>query len=207
MGSVSKSFALILTLVMAISFLSLIIVKPACAQTPSTPSFSLSTVSGSYVVPTNYSINPYNGANVTNLGYTVIYFNITVTIQNSPTASCYILEYKGHYTSQWSTLWNGPNNVTAFASSGSQTVITIWGDNSVPLGQAPASQISFYYYDDMLMNDVPLGSQIDFRLQAVKESGWRGSVIFGDASAFSAVQTVTIPNELASTSGPSNQPT
>jgi len=203
-SSISKISELILIAILGISSLSAI-VGPAFAQTP--PTFSISSISGSYVVPTTYSTNPYTGANTTSLGYTVVYFNIVFTIQNPPNASAYILELKGHYTSEWSPLWNGPNNVTAFASSGSQTVITIYGNNSTPLGQASANNI-FLYYSDYTLFNIPLGGQLDFRLQAIYGPyGWRGALIFGNAGAFSSVQTVKIPNSFPSGSVSPNSST
>ena len=206
-SSVNKSFALTSAFLLIVTSLSIVTIESATAQTPPASAFTVSTVSGSYVVPTTYSTNPYTGANTTSLGYTVVYFNIVFTIQNPPNASAYILELKGHYTSEWSPLWNGPNNVTAFASSGSQTVITIYGNNSTPLGQASANNI-FLYYSDYTLFNIPLGGQLDFRLQAIYGPyGWRGALIFGNAGAFSSVQTVKIPNSFPSGSVSPNSST
>jgi hypothetical protein len=183
--------------------------KPAFAQTPPTPVFNVSTITGSYTVPTTYSTNPYTGAKVTTQGYTVTYFNITFTIQNPPfftvqnppiTSSYmsyyYVLEYKGHYTSQWTPLLVPDSNITVPASSGSQTVITIGGN--------PGSNQISLRYSDFWEITVPLGGQLDFRLQAVSSNGAyipRDSyLVQGNVSAFSAVQTLTIPNDFTSTS-------
>ncbi|MGA2524693.1 MAG: hypothetical protein ABSF65_11145 [Candidatus Bathyarchaeia archaeon] len=131
MGNISKSFVLVLILIMAISSVDLLIVKPVNAQIPPTPPFSIITVSDTTVIPTTYSTNPYTGANITNLGYTKASFNVTITIQNNPQTTAYELDVEGHYSLQlqWQNPWGDEGNVTAFASSGSQTVITLYGDN------------------------------------------------------------------------------
>jgi hypothetical protein len=56
MGSSGKSFALILILIISFSSLSLLLIKPACAQsqsipTPSVPEFSVKLADHSYDVP------------------------------------------------------------------------------------------------------------------------------------------------------------
>ena len=66
MGSVSKSFSLLLIVLLAVS--SLIIAKPAFAQTiptPSVPEFTVQNVVYiSYLAPIT-TIDPYTGQNVT----------------------------------------------------------------------------------------------------------------------------------------------
>ena len=213
MSGIGKSFALILILIAVMSGLSLIIVNSAFAQTPPTPVFSVSTVNRAYLVPATYSTNPYTGANVTKPGYTVNTFNITFTVQNEPSVTCYELEYKGQFSSQWSdSVWISPYNVTAFASSGSHTIITFWGNNATGFfGQSPANEISLYYGGNWGIN-VPLGSQMDFRLQAVSGetvSGETVTLLIGDAvlgnvSSWSAPVTVTIPETSVS---PTTTPT
>jgi len=83
MGKSSRYFSLILILIMAISSVSLFTAKPARAQTVPVPTFTMSTETSSYEIPTTYSTDPYTGANVTNLGYTLVSYNVSITIQNS----------------------------------------------------------------------------------------------------------------------------
>jgi len=198
MDNMGKSFTLVLILTAAMSGLTLIMVNSTFAQTPPTPVFSFSTISRSYLVPTTYSTNPYTGANVTKTGYTVNTFNITFTVQNEPSVTCYELEYKGHFSSQWGdSVWISDYNVTAFASSGSHTIITFWGNNATgPTGQSPPNEITLYYGDHW-RTIVPLGSQIDFRWQAVSgETPIRtltGYEVLGNVSSWSAPVTVTVP--------------
>jgi hypothetical protein len=203
----------VVLLILTLTITSLIMVESANAQTPSTPIFNVKTTSGYYAVPTTYSTDPYTGATITNHGYTVNSINITFTIKNTSNTSFYLLQFKGHYISQWSTLYEDGYNVTTFASSEPQTILTIFGTNSSgPIGQTPANEITLYFSDDWAIN-LALGSQIDFRLQAVSGSlyvsplyGANHQLAVGEASDWSNTQTVTLPETSASTS-PNSTPT
>lgn len=193
----NRKTVLALILLMVASAVGVFAVKPVFAQASSAPTFSVSTTSSLYVVPTTYSTNQFTGANVTNTGYTVSEFNITFTIQNQPSVTAFNFEYKGHYSSKWSTpLFINDYNVSAFASSGAQTTVTIWGNNDTgPFGQSPANETSLYLGSDWGIT-VPFGSQIDFRLQAVsgtgEENGLGGWSVIGSVSDWSTAQTVTV---------------
>lgn len=197
-----KSITIILVVAtVALCTANLLLVKPSYGQAVSTPTLEISTASGSYVIPTKYSINPYTGANVTNLGEIVDSFNITLTFENSPTAQFYDVQYKGHYTSQWSNIYLGQYNVTTFASYGTQTSVTFYCNNTTPLGQSPANWLNVYYSGTLYPITLPLGGQLDFRVQAINGTvglaGLGGYIIIGNMSAFSAVQTVTIPKSFS----------
>jgi len=200
MRSSRWSFALVLILIMAISIVDLLIVKPVNAQIPQTPPFSISTVSDTSVIPATYSTNPYTGANIANLGYNVASFNVTITIRNNPQITAYELDVKGHYSSQsqWQNPWGDEGNVTAFASSGSQTVITLYGDNESEAVPEYAPNAIFLQFGGHWGIDVPFGGQVDFRLQAVSgETPIReliGYEVLGNVSDWSPIQTVTVPD-------------
>ena len=189
MGKIGKAFALFLTLMAAMSCLTLLTDKPANAQIVLVPTFTLSTETSSYEIPSTYSTNPYTGANVTNLGYTLVSYNVSITIQNSQQVTAYMLGVKGHYGSQWNIPGIDEYNVTAFASTGSQTVITLYGDNKTS-GQP--NEIFLQYGGHWGIN-VPFGSLLDFRLQAVRgETPIRvlfGYEVLGNVSDWSSVQT------------------
>ena len=70
MGSSGKSFALTLVLIMAISSLSLMIIKPAFAQTftPSVPQFTVQLVGPPAIVNTTYSLDQNTGKIVAQIG-------------------------------------------------------------------------------------------------------------------------------------------
>ena len=73
MGSVNRSFPILLILILVVSILMM--AKPAFAQTttptpsstptPSVPEFSIAIINSSYSVPAIYSTNPYTGQTVT----------------------------------------------------------------------------------------------------------------------------------------------
>ncbi|MGD0643621.1 MAG: hypothetical protein ABSA75_01800 [Candidatus Bathyarchaeia archaeon] len=87
MGSVNKSFSLLLIVLLASSSLS-IIIKPAFAQsipTPSLPTFTLKFVAEPYYVAPTTTIDPFTGQNVTTqAGYYVENQSIYLTITNYP---------------------------------------------------------------------------------------------------------------------------
>jgi hypothetical protein len=174
---------------------------PTNAQKPSIPLFSVSTSNSTSTIPTTYTTDPYTGTNVTNIGYTVASFTVAITIQNNPKATAYILGVKGHYSSQWQVPWVDQYNVTALTSSGSQTVITLQGDNNTS-GQA--NQIFLQYGDNWGIN-VPFGGQLDFRLQAVSGTPVRALIgynVLGSVSDWSDVQTVAVPDFSTTTASP-----
>ena len=85
MNSRSKYFSLLFVSILAIT--SLIVVKPAFAQsipTPTVPEFTVRYVDSSYDVPTTTSIDQYTGKTVTNQGYHVENKSIELTIRNQP---------------------------------------------------------------------------------------------------------------------------
>ena len=94
MGNMGKGLALALVLVMAISSLSLMIIKPAFAQsvpTPSVPEFTVRFVDRSYDVPvtTTTTTDPFTGKQVTTSsgGYHVTNKTIDITINNQAYSS------------------------------------------------------------------------------------------------------------------------
>jgi hypothetical protein len=209
----SKTSKLIVILIIStFTLASVTTFKQANAQTIPSPTFSVETPNATYQVPTTYSTDPYTGANITNQGYTVNSINITFTIQNEPNTSFYLLQYKGHYSTEWRTLNKDGYNITTSVSSGLQTILTICGNNATnPITSAtqisPPNQITFYYTNDWEIN-LALGSQMDFRLQAVSGSlhadpvyGANYQLAVGNISNWSKTQTITIP-----ASSPSSSP-
>ena len=88
MGCLGKSLGLLLILMMIVPFLSLLMVKPASAQTipkPSVPQFTLKFENGSSIQPATYSIDPYTGKNVTISPATYQQWaDILLTVKNQP---------------------------------------------------------------------------------------------------------------------------
>ena len=207
MGSISKSFPLLLIVLLAVS--SLIIAKPIFAQTPtptpSVPIFTLKFVAQPYYVAPTTTIDPYSGENVTTqAGYYTENQSIEITIQNQPYSYSYNgssvwVEYnvqvKGHFADSWTTpfefdQWTGGN--LPIQSSSGFTVI------SVPAG------------------NYPVGGEVDIRVQALSVSqatlidypnlgttigayGVQGYRIEA-TSDWSNTQTITIPASSTSSS-------
>ncbi len=63
MGRISKAFAFFLTLIIAMSCLTLLVVKPTYAQSnvPSVPNFIISYIDSSYYSSPAYTPNPFTG--------------------------------------------------------------------------------------------------------------------------------------------------
>jgi len=192
MGGLSKSFALILSLIMVISCLSLI-TKPASAQsipTPSVPQFTVKFVNASYIVTTT---NPYTGESETQQ---ISNNSIEVTIKNQPfhysnNGSTYQIHFnvraKPHFTNtdNWTEVYplengtssyNENNNTLSFAeyispdsptqSNSSYTVITF------PV--VPTEFIGASGYDILkgqggsyFLSEVPGGGKLDFQVEAL----------------------------------------
>lgn len=220
MGTTSKTSALFLTLIIAMSFLTLLIVKPVNAQSiiprPSVPQFSLKLADHSYDVPpvTTTTSDPYTGEQVTHTtsGYHVEKKTIDVIIQNQfldisvknaiNSSIYYNMRYKGHYESTWKELsWNQGNSGTLVIQSDSQTTVI-----SIPsTGYPDNAQLDFQVqalvcaYEQVVDSShiLPI-TYTDFAVFADGESGW------------SSTQTITIdtstPAATPNTS-PSQNPT
>ena len=99
--------------------------------------------------------------------------------------------------------------MTTFLPTGHQTTITIWGNNATgPFGQSPTNEISLYFGSRWGVT-VPLGSQLDFRVQAIAGSRLMTDphdpnliLAIGSESDWSSMQTVTIPENNSSTPTP-----
>jgi hypothetical protein len=125
MGKISKTFALLLTLIIAISSLTILTINHANAQnpsptpypTPSTPYFSVTITNSSYFVPVTYSTDPSTGQEIANKSYYSGYvdaLNATIKIENQPLALSiksneysgfkYFIELKPHNAPNWTSL-------------------------------------------------------------------------------------------------------
>ncbi len=195
MISSGKSFALILILIMAVPFLSLLMVKPAFAQsvpTPSVPQFTVKFVNASYSVTTT---NAYTGKNETQQ---VSNNSIEIAIKNQQfdysnnglTYQTYFnVRAKPHFADNWTELYS-LENLTSSNNNG----VFSWAeyiDNSLPQSNSSYTISSFpvvateiygasgydiqTYYNGNdnrnsgyapFMTAIPYGAQIDFQVQA-----------------------------------------
>jgi hypothetical protein len=135
----SKTFALGLTVLIILSCLTLLTVKPANAQslpTPSVPEFTAKFVDHSYTVPAKTHVDPYTGEQITDPSYIVKNETIDVTIKNQPFASteaitylCYNIREKGYFENTWTELYHITNrtndNTLIRASNSDYTIISL----------------------------------------------------------------------------------
>jgi hypothetical protein len=207
MGKISKTFAILLTLIITMSCLTLLTVKPANAQTipkPSVPEFILKFVDASYDVPITYTTDPYTGQNITHQGYHVNNTILLIAIQNQPLvyqfngnesfgseSFYYNIQVKGHYAENWTQLYLNDELPMPNVSS-TQTSLT--------LGVLGESGLNI----NLIGITVPFDGKEDFRVQAmigyfhkiaVPFSGW---VFDGQTSDWSTTQTIAIPTSLSS---------
>ncbi len=224
MGSINKSFTLILILIMALSSLTLPIVKPAFAQSitkPSVPEFTAKYVDYSYDVPPTYGTDPYTGKTiVTKEGEHIDNRTIQITIKNQPFTQYndsnqntinrfYDVRYKGSYSQTWTTMFA---NQTQVAGIGATNPYMTYG---YAVQDYSAQYTTILYH---LTQQVPTNGQMDFQVEALEgytlETSYDahimftyvGFTFFGLESGWSNTQTVTIGETSASTS-PNPTPT
>jgi hypothetical protein len=229
MCSGSKSFALILILVITISSASLLMVKPTYAQTipqPSVPEFSVKYIVYTIYVAPTYTINPYTGQNeTTNYGQQVNNQTIQFTIKNQPFTPYYDsngnyvdlyynFRYKGHFGDTWSyypftgAYLSNPNEFEqtthSYGSGGGPFIYYSASDSATTTISIPLSLLTPFPGGP----EIPYGSQVDFELQAqvgqinVLPTGMLAGVYYnftGQASDWSNTQTIAINDTSGST--------
>jgi len=213
MGSLSKGLSLLLVLGLAAS--SLIIAKPACAQSglpyPSVPQFTLKYVDYFYETPptTTSTTNPYNGKTYTSNwpSQRFDYLGVDITIQNQPVPPnlnftlYYNVRTKGHFGEDWTYSYDDFET-----HCGIIPVYNLeYGYTDLP--PASSSQTTVIYSP----SHYSPGDQVDFQVQAVygyetevhsAEYGhwWEYDPAFGyQTSDWSPTQTVKITESPAST--------
>jgi hypothetical protein len=187
MGSISKSFPLILILIIVIS--SLIMAKPAFAQnpTPSVPEFTLKLVGPPYLLNTTYSLDPNTGQIVAKIGYTNPYSALEINVKNQPFDSSYGNLYynvrvKNHSaTDNWVEAYRADYFFPKQSNDSDYTNVGF--------------SIEGYNFIGTLA-----GSQVDIQVEAMLGGIFRKSIEFasgyefrGATSGWSSTQTVTIP--------------
>jgi hypothetical protein len=170
-------------------------------------------------VPITYSIDPYNGENITHTGYHVEQQSIQITIKNQPFTPYmsngftvdfrYNIRIKGHYSEDWNEIYLASDNGYAYQDLECEyTVILFSGHNSV---NAQSMSIQF-----------SVGDKVDFQIEAMigyvsrvndptaTGPNWYPWRLTGEKSGWSQTQTLTITDHTSTiTSEPetqSNQP-
>ena len=232
MASTSKSFSLLLIVLLAAS--SLIMAKPAFAQTPTPtpspitlplPEFTVTLTNASYYSPTTYYTDPQTGANITVAGTFVNLENLTFTFQNQPDVTFYAIQWTTPYMTSWNFIYGhydgrGMNatlelslgSTTTWALSGTCGTFLLYGENS-----NQSTVVNGYTFANSEINlNFESGATVEFQAQAIYGIAHYADpypyfdeeqyYINGEVSDWSRNQTVTIPanTPLSPTPAPSS---
>jgi hypothetical protein len=215
MGNISKTVALIIIGVIAISGLSTLTVKPVNAQTitePSVPEFTIEPVGPAFDIPPTYSFNASSGLFYINEGYHFEYSTVKVIIENQAFTNqtnidhlFYNLRIKPHNypDSYWYEFFNPNRDGFPIQTSLNFTII--------PIAAEGATELQY---------QIPAGATTDIQVQAMIghiERGFNGNatnqiemypyVFVGQKSGWSDTHTVTLPPKAPIVLSPTTTPT
>jgi hypothetical protein len=186
MGSIGKSFALIL--IMAIS--CLIMVESAFAQSipkPSVPEFTVHLVGPSFTRNTTYSLDSNTGLIVADIGYTNKYSYVILTIENQL------------FNPSFGSLYYNVQIKNQNTPYKNWTVVTYDNPNPKQTTDTDFTNISLRIEGQWGLHSLA-GTQTDIQVQAMLgnfnyENGlFTGGWVFnGATSAWSSTQTISIP--------------
>lgn len=213
MGKSGKTFAFFLTLIIAISCLTLLIAKPARAQTgvtqPIVPRFDVFLNTQPIEIPPTYGVDPSTGkAVMTKAGYEVLYKWVGVRVYGQPfweynnsagqrILLYYYVRWQSNLDIGWQTL---PSEVNYYHDS-----MDPWDTQG---GGYPIS-IAFKGNDNggvgMQLLD-PDATEIGFQVEALVGYYNSNNVFVGQSSGWSNTQTITVSagSVSASTSSPTS---
>jgi hypothetical protein len=204
MGSMSKSFALVVALSMIIS--SIIMVKPAYAQPiskPAMPDFTIEPVGPSFDIPPTYSFNSTSELFYVNEGYHFEFSTVKIVIKNQPFTNqtnidffYYNVRIRPHNypDSYWQELYSAGADGYPIQTLSDYTVIPIPVEGTQALGRL-----------------IPTGATTDIQVEAMIGHIGRNNtlypypypyVFFGETSGWSNTQTVTLPPKIPFTFSP-----
>jgi hypothetical protein len=202
LGKIGRSLSLTLLLVLVISSMILLWVKPVTAQTipkPSVPQFTLQLVGPPFIQNTTYSLNPNTGQIEPNIGYTNQYSQLVIVVKNQQFDSQYGSIYYNVTRNGTPFIRNGDDEVQyPEQTTGSDTTtITFsifggWGYGSI-VGQQVNIQVQ-----------AMLGTDQWGRTLAFASQGYYFSGAVGDLSN---PQTISVPANVPLSSPSSLTPT
>jgi hypothetical protein len=225
MGSIDKSFALFLTLIVVMSGLTLLMVEPANAQSvakPSIPEFSVQYVNHPYDLAPTSTVDPYTGKTiVTSQGGHFDNFSIEVKIKNQAfistidssgnyTSLYYNLRFKGHYENETNWIYY-PVIPTDYGSASHPVDPFQTGARGSQYLDAFKSDYSIFTLPNWRVANVPQGGQIDVQVQTLighdnkhdwgmgQFGEWITYYFEGEYTDWSSTQTVTIDKNTALT--------
>jgi hypothetical protein len=207
MSRIYKTFALLLTLIMVMSSLTLLTVKPANAQIipkPSVPQFTLQLVGPPFIQNTTYSLNPDTGQIEPNIGYTNKYSYLVIVVKSQQFDSQYGSIYYNVTVNGVPFIRNGDSEVQypeQLAGSDTTTITFSifggWGYGSI-VGQQVSIQVqAMLGYDQW-------GRTLAFASQGYYFSGTVGDL--SDPQIISVPANVPLSSPSTSTPTPSSSP-
>jgi hypothetical protein len=171
MGSQGKSFASILILFVIMSCLTLLVVKPANAQSVAklpVPEFTVKYTDHSYDTLASTSIDPFTGQTIENPPKHIEDRTLQFTIKNQAISSGnlhFIVSMKGHFSQNWTTIydgwagWSGNPN-----SSIPEPRFIVWQFSTLRPNDIPGAAGRFYLGGDSFY--LPSEGQVDFQVKA-----------------------------------------
>jgi len=208
MGKIGKTFSLILTIIIAMSCLTFLTVKPVDAQigvtSPAIPGFGVTLQIAPDYIPPTYGVDPSTGkAVMTKAGYLEQYVWVDVNIGGQPfvryTNSAgqpiylsYNVRWEYNNDSSWQTIPQGIHFADAGDPQSIGCLITLGFYGISSDGAA-----------DLTLLD-PNATQIDFQVEALIGYYSLNDVFIGQTSGWSNTQTleVSIPSDAAPSSTP-----
>jgi hypothetical protein len=198
MRNISRTWALILIGIIAISCLSLLSVKPANAQsTPlSAPQFTLQLTGPQFIQDTTYYLDPNTGQIEPNIGYSNNYTYLEITIKNQqfdPASGSLYYNITANGSPIYSKLDQYPEQSAGYDST-TDIVLNLQQNEQWLLGRQVTIRVQA-----MLGTD-EWGRTVDFNSQ--------GFYFYGNiTSDWSSPQTVFVPANIPLTSTPNPSPT
>ena len=192
MGSLRKSFSLLVLLICVVS--SLIMVKPTFAQsipTPSVPEFTLKLVGPPYLLNTTYSLDPNTGQIVANIGYTNPYSALEINVKNQP----FVKPFEGGYGNLYYNVRIKDHNATDnWVEAYNPNYFFPTQSNDSDYTNVGGSIEDYNFVGSLI------GRQIDIQVEAMLGGIFRKSLAFGSGyefrgatSGWSNTQTISIP--------------
>jgi len=212
MGKISKNLALFMMLTIAMSCLTLLMVKPATAQTgvtqPVVPRFDPFLNTHPEYIPPTYGVDPSTGkAVIIQAGYEVVNKWVGVRVWGQPfweynnaAGQRVLLYYHVRWQSNLDTAWQSfPSEVKYYHDS-----MDPWDTE----GEGCIISIGFKGIEGVGMQLIdPNAETIDFQVEALIGYYDSNDNFVGQTSGWSNTQTITIPASDSSSSSSSSSPT
>jgi hypothetical protein len=222
MRETSKTYAILLTLIITMSCLTLMTITPAHAQSViklAVPEFTVQYTDHSYETPASTSIDPFTGQTIENPSKHIDNRTLQFTIKNQAIDRGnlhFIIAMKGHFSPNWTTIydgwvsWEGDPN-----SSIPEPRFIVWQFSTLRPNEVLGEADRFYLGGDSFY--LPSEGQVDFQIKAQTwgevmattsaQNPFGGSIttLFGE-SDWSAVYSLNLIDGATSILGDTSSP-